>query len=214
MPKRKPKRVDTGETPSQNLSSSDINIDLIDKLANKGASVKVDDNAPSLSSSLEEKQEWTANQIALIGSRYEKFREDVFELCKDDEYRIWLQTTTQKEIAEKWGVSQSYISKTFGSLQRDLKEEVRKNIIALLKKGESIRKVEEITGVDRSKIQRISSSQDEVSQNIPKNKMRHQEEYREKKRRQYEKKDKDELIDLLIQRDEIIGHLKKKLKGL
>lgn len=214
MPKRKPKRVDPVDTPIQDIDSSSINIDLIDQLANKGASVKIDEKVPSLSSSLEEKQEWTANQIALIGSRYEKFREDVFELCKDTEYRTWLQTTTQKEIAEKWGVSQSYISKTFGSLQRDLKEEVRKNIIALLEKGESIRRVEEITGVDKSKIQRISSSRDEVSQNIPKNKMRHQEEYRAKKRLQYEKKDKEELIDLLIQRDEIIGHLKKKLKGL
>ena len=214
MPKRKPKRVDPVDTPIQDIDSPSINVDLIDQLANKGASVKIDEKVPSLSSSLEEKQEWTANQIALIGSRYEKFREDVFELCKDTEYRTWLQTTTQKEIAEKWGVSQSYISKTFGSLQRDLKEEVRKNIIALLEKGESIRRVEEITGVDKSKIQRISSSRDEVSQNIPKNKMRHQEEYRAKKRLQYEKKDKEELIDLLIQRDEIIGHLKKKLKGL
>jgi len=214
MPKRKPKRVDPVDTPIQDIDSSSINIDLIDQLANKGASVKVDEKVPSLSSSLEEKQEWTANQIALIGSRYEKFREDVFELCKDTEYRTWLQTTTQKEIAEKWGVSQSYISKTFGSLQRDLKEEVRKNIIALLEKGESIRSVEDITGVSKSKIQRIASSQDEVSQNIPKNKMGHQEEYRAKKRLQYEKKDKEELIDLLIQRDEIIGHLKKKLKGL
>ena len=213
-PKRKPKSVNAQEAPNQVSNSSDIDIDLIDKLANKGASVKVDDDfVPKLTSPLEEKQEWTAKQIVLLGNRYEKFRKNVFELCKDDEYRIWLQTTNQKEIAEKWGVSQSYISKTFGSIQRDLKEEVHKNIVALLEKGESIRSVENITGVSRSKIQRIASSQDEVSQNIPKNKMGHQEEYREKKRLQYEKKDKEELIDLLIQRDEIIGHLKKQIKN-
>ena len=213
-PKRKPKSVNVQEAPNQVSNSSDIDIDLIDKLANKGASVKVDDDfVPKLTSPLEEKQEWTAKQIVLLGNRYEKFRKNVFELCKDDEYRIWLQTTNQKEIAEKWGVSQSYISKTFGSIQRDLKEEVNKNIVALLEKGESIRSVENITGVSRSKIQRIASSQDEVSQNIPKNKMGHQEEYRAKKRLQYEKKDKEELIDLLIQRDEIIGHLKKMIKN-
>lgn len=211
-PKRKPKRV-VQEESDQVISGSMIDIDLIDKLANRGASVKIDDYVPNISSSLEEKQEWTAKQIISLGSRYEKFRENVFELCKDDDYRIWLQTTNQKEIADKWGVSQSYISKTFGSLQRDLRDEVRKNIVALLDRGESIRRVAAITGESKSKIQRIASSQNEVSRNIPDNKMGHVDYSREKKRQYYEKKDKTELIELLIQQDEIIGNLKKKLKS-
>ena len=212
-PKRKPKSSVNTSSKAVTVDNT-FDVDLIDKLANKGASVKVEESVPSLTSTLEEKQKWTAEQITQLGSRYEQFRENVFELCKNEEYRIWLQTTTQKELAEQWGVSQAYISKTFGSLQKDLKEEVRKNIIALLDRGESIRSVADITGESKSKIQRIASSQEDVSQNITDDKMGQRDAYRDKKRLQYEKKDKAELIELLIQRDEIIGNLKKKLKNI
>lgn len=214
-PKRKPKRSTPIVETDPIVAHSSSDIALIDSLANKGASVRGEDLVPSLNSSLEEKQDWTAKQISSLGSRYEAFRENVFILCRDEEYRNWLQSTSQALLAEQWGVSQAYVSKTFGSLQKDLKTEIKNNILALLDKGESIRKVAEITGESKSKIQRIAVSQeDDLSQTIRENKMGQKEDSRARKRAQYEKKAKDELISLLIQRDEIIGRLKNKLSRL
>ena len=92
--------------------------------------------------SLQEKQIWTGEKmLSLVGS-YESFKEKVFMLAEhDSEYKYWLQTTGQRELAGEWGIDQSTISRLIGPIQKEHKEALKEQARMLRSDGMSIKDI-------------------------------------------------------------------------
>jgi|SaaInlStandDraft_1057018.scaffolds.fasta_scaffold02940_11 hypothetical protein len=107
--------------------------------------------------SLQEKQVWTGEKmLSLVGS-YETFKEKVFILAEhDSEYKYWLQTTGQSELAGEWGIDQSTISRLIGPIQREHKNALKEQARTLRADGMSIKGIidELQLDVDESTVRR------------------------------------------------------------
>jgi hypothetical protein len=120
---------------------------------------------------LQGKQMWTGeNILSLVGS-YEKFKKNVFILAeRDQEYKYWLQTTGQDELANEWGVDQSTISRLIGPIQKEHKNELKSQVKLLRSSGMSIKDIitELKISADESTVSRWLKSEKEHKKSKPK----------------------------------------------
>lgn len=107
--------------------------------------------------SLQGKKRWTGENIVFLVGSYEAFKEKVFILAeKDEEYKRWLQTTSQNDLAKEWGVDQSTISRLLGPLQKDHKNKIKEDVKRLRGEGLSVKEIifELSLDVDESTVRR------------------------------------------------------------
>lgn len=91
---------------------------------------------------LQGKQIWTGETMLSIVGSYERFKENVFVLAeKDSEYKHWLQTTGQNELAGEWGIDQSTISRLIGPIQREHKNDLKAQARLLRADGMSLKSI-------------------------------------------------------------------------
>jgi len=133
-----------------------------------GMVVESKDYVPSLDSSLEEMKEWTRSKALELYDQILSFKEQVTYLCQNSEYRLWIQTTAQKELSLEWGVSQPTVSRLVGDIQKEYKNDIKQRVIELYEKGNSLKTIQEnipLT-VDERTLRRWVSAGDEVNNDI------------------------------------------------
>ena len=170
------------------------------------------------------RKSWTIDRALKINEGLSSFFNTVLELCTiDSAYAHWIQTSKQIEIANEFNVSQQDISRVFGPVQREYKKNRNELIIEMVNEGKTQDNVASHFSVSPATVRSVLRSNSEQTAEIPdsgktadkpKSKAEIREESRAAKRQSYHKKDKDELIELLISRDEVIGKLKKTISDL
>lgn len=133
-----------------------------------GMVVASKDHVPSLDSTLQEMKEWTKSKALELYDQILSFKEQVTYLCQNSEYRLWIQTTAQKDLSLEWGVSQPTVSRLVGDIQKEYKNDLKQRVIELYEKGESLKKIQnEIPlTVDERTLRRWVSDSDETNNDI------------------------------------------------
>ena len=99
------------------------------------------DYEPPLDSPLAEKQAWAKEQALKLEDGFNSFKEKIIFYCQDPNFRFWIQTTTQSQLAEEWGIGQSNISRAVGTVQKDFKDEVREQAISMRRDKKPINEI-------------------------------------------------------------------------
>lgn len=133
-----------------------------------GMVVASKDHVPSLDSSLQEMKEWTRSKVLELYDQIISFKEQVAYLCQNNEYRLWIQTTAQKDLSLEWGVSQPTVSRLVGDIQKEYKNDLKQRVIELFEKGENLKKIQaEIPlTVDERTLRRWVSGGNEANNDI------------------------------------------------
>lgn len=133
-----------------------------------GMAVASKDHVPSLNSSLKEMQEWTKSKALELYDQVISFKENVSYLCQNSEYRLWIQTTAQKDLSLEWGVSQPTVSRLVGDIQKEYKSSLRRRVVELYEKGESLKMIQDEIplSVDRRTLRRWVSSSNEINDDV------------------------------------------------
>jgi transposase len=170
---------------------------------------------PSLDEDTESWKKWLLGCANILGATAEILDHVKSKAEIDIDFQRWLARGAQREIAEQLGVSKTTVQRHLGHYAKEYKKEQLKIVKKLHNEGQSLQMIADQIDTPKSTVQDWVKSFTYVRNGPPESFRTAEnlvESSREKRRRQYEKKDKSELIELLIQRDEIIGALKKKLK--